>query len=324
LHRTKSELAGNKGRFRQVGGLYVCGKRYVGKNGLHAWCGRGYASEAEASTHWESVHKSPETPEVGGLPKCCWLACQYVAKPSSEGVSTEKDLDDHLQEHLKAQDDDVWSTPLPCCWVDATGIRCTETSTRKEVKKFNHHVKSHMQRASTQADAEKKAAGSITAVCGWDGCSHPLVGVWKTDTKHAVDAHGYTVGTKERPCLWQGCGNIASKLERAQGHIWEHSGWVRYTCNKFGTCTKKFTTPQAMKLHQRSCGIPAGQQVPREKRYVCPEVGCSYKSAQPGHLNRHKLIHSKEKPFGCPREGCTYRTSQPGHVTRHMLTHGER
>jgi hypothetical protein len=182
LHRTKSELAGNKGRFRQVGGLYVCGKRYVGKNGLHAWCGRGYASEAEASTHWESVHKSPETPEVGGLPKCCWQACQYVAKPSSEGMSMEKDLDDHLQEHLKAQDDDVWSTPLPCCWVDATGMRCTETSTRKEVKKFNHHVKSHMQRASTQADAEKKAAGAISATCGWDGCSHPLVGVWKTDT----------------------------------------------------------------------------------------------------------------------------------------------
>jgi hypothetical protein len=50
-----------------------------------------------------------------------------------------------------------------------------------------------------QADAERKATGMVTAVCGWIGCHYPLTGVLKEDAKHATSAHGCTsVGNKER------------------------------------------------------------------------------------------------------------------------------
>jgi hypothetical protein len=146
---TKSEKS-RRGRFRIVGGMYICGKRYVGKMSRHAWCGRGFATEELAAVHHESTHTSPPTPEDAEKhPICMWDdgKCPFVAKTPP----FEKCMDDHIIEHLKVQDDAVSGTMLQCQWAEVNGALCSDSFTRKDTKKFSQHVKTHVQQASTQA-----------------------------------------------------------------------------------------------------------------------------------------------------------------------------
>ncbi|XP_037674868.1 zinc finger and SCAN domain-containing protein 22 isoform X1 [Choloepus didactylus] len=111
--------------------------------------------------------------------------------------------------------------------------------------------------------------------------------------------------------------------------------------SKCGECGKKFRSPSALEIHQKShsrktpytcseCGKGFGRSTHLAQHQVvhtgakphkCKECGKAFSRIT--HLTQHQRIHTGEKPYGCRECGKTF--SRSTHLTQHQRVHtGER
>lgn len=117
-------------------------------------------------------------------------------------------------------------------------------------------------------------------------------------------------------CPREGCTKVYSTPHHLKVHERSHTGLRPYECSH-PKCKKSFSTGYSLKAHLRT---HTG-----EKPYKCTAESCNKSFKTSGDLLKHVRTHTGERPFVCPFSGCgrSFTTSNIRKV--HVRTHtGER
>lgn len=131
-------------------------------------------------------------------------------------------------------------------------------------------------------------------------CDQPNCGFRSTKKTYLMD-HKASVHSNDRPfeCDFEGCGKRFQIRRRLNIHMKTHYD----------------------DSHDRHSDYPKIQK-PVDKKYVCDEPGCTFKSPKSTYLMEHKAtVHSNERPFMCEVEGCGKTFKIRRRLNEHMKTH---